>query len=133
MFNKAESLSVLAVEDTDFSAANFTAIEDQISTFIAQMDAIYLTIDMDVFPAATAPGVSAPAAHGVDYSLIEKLIRTITDAKDADGNRKLKLADIAELNPRYDIDNHTSRLAARLVWTITRSLSTPEEPQGVTQ
>ncbi len=133
LFNKAESLSVLAVEDTDFSAANFTAIEDQISTFIAQMDAIYLTIDMDVFPAATAPGVSAPAAHGVDYSLIEKLIRTITDAKDADGNRKLKLADIAELNPRYDIDNHTSRLAARLVWTITRSLSTPEEPQGVTQ
>lgn len=130
LFNKAEALGVMTIEDCDISMTNFTTVEDQINTFAAQVDAVYLTIDMDVFPAATAPGVSAPATHGVAFSLVEKLIKTLADAKDAEGNRKLKLADIAELNPRYDIDNHTARLAARLVWTITRSLSTPTEPQG---
>ncbi|WP_281545327.1 formimidoylglutamase [Grimontia sp. SpTr1] len=135
LFDKAEDLNVLVVEDTDFTAATLATIEDKLSTFVSEMDAIYLTIDIDVFPASTAPGVSAPAAHGVDYVLVEHLIRHIGNAKDKHGLPKLKIADIAELNPRYDIDNHTSRLAARLVWTISRSLADHlvTENQGVKQ
>ncbi|WP_325892637.1 formimidoylglutamase [Grimontia sp. NTOU-MAR1] len=123
LFDKARDLKVLVVEDTDFTATTIATIEDRLSTFISGVDALYLTIDIDVFPAAIAPGVSAPAVHGVDYALVESLIRSIGEAKDKDGLPKLKIADIAELNPRYDIDNHTSRLAARLVWTISRSLA----------
>ncbi|USH03951.1 formimidoylglutamase [Grimontia kaedaensis] len=130
LFNKARELNVLVVEDSDFTTSSYAYIEDQLNTFIAGMDAIYLTIDLDVFPAATAPGVSAPAVHGVEYLLVERLIRTIAETVNKDGHPKLKIADIAELNPRYDIDNHTSRLAARLVWTISRSLA---NTQGVKQ
>ena len=86
---------------------------------------------MDVFPAATAPGVSAPAAHGVDYSMVEALLNPILNAKSKRGDNKLRLADIAEYNPRYDIDGHTSRLAARLIWTILRSLNNELYVQGV--
>lgn len=135
LFAKAHALDVLTIEDVDFHIANLKTIETHIDTFIAKVDVVYITIDLDVFPAATAPGVSAPATHGVDYALVESLIRRIGEARDDSGSPKLKIADIAELNPRYDIDNHTARLAARLVWTISRSLTGPivRNSQGMTQ
>ncbi|MEZ8142407.1 formimidoylglutamase [Enterovibrio sp. FF113] len=131
LFDRAELLSVLAIEDKHISAESLSTVRDKLQGFMSQVDALYLTIDIDVFPASTAPGVSAPAVHGVAYPLVESLIEDILSAENSDGTMKLTLADIAELNPRYDIDNHTARLAARLIWTITRSLSGPTHSQGV--
>jgi len=85
-----------------------------LQAFMAACDHLYLTIDLDVLPAFEAPGVSAPAARGVPLGLIEPLIETVRDSG------KLRLADIAELNPDYDIDHRTARAAARLVWTLTQ-------------
>jgi formiminoglutamase len=31
---------------------------------------------------------------------------------------KLRLADLAEFNPTYDVDQHTARVAARLAWVL---------------
>ncbi|EAR57685.1 formimidoylglutamase [Photobacterium sp. SKA34] len=124
LFNKADELNVLTVEDHQLHPTSLQSIQGSLATFIEQCDHLYLTIDMDVFPAATAPGVSAPAAHGVDYPMVEALLKPILNAKSEHGNSKLRLADIAEYNPRYDIDGHTSRLAARLIWTILRKLNT---------
>ena len=31
---------------------------------------------------------------------------------------KLRLADLAEFNPRFDVDGHGARAAARLVWQL---------------
>jgi len=31
---------------------------------------------------------------------------------------KMRLADLAEFNPLFDIDQHSARIAARLVWTL---------------
>jgi formiminoglutamase len=56
-----------------------------------------------------APGVSAPAARGVALDVIEPIIDAVA------GSGKLRLADIAELNPALDIDQRTARVAARLV------------------
>lgn len=123
LFNKADELSVLTVEDSDISPDTFNTVRQSLTQFMAKCDHLYLTIDMDVFPASTAPGVSAPATHGVSFPLVEGLIKEILQARDSDGKQKLKLADIAETNPLFDIDNQTSRIAARLVWTITRGLS----------
>lgn len=76
---------------------------------------IHLSIDLDVLPASQAPGVSAPATLGVDFSLIRQICLDIA------ATGRLKLVDIVELNPKFDRDNATARLAARLVNDIARS------------
>lgn len=113
LFRRAEELGVLAWEDRAMTAATLPRLQQEVADFIGRCDHLYLTIDIDVFPAAQAPGVSAPAARGVGLDLIEPVIEQIK------ASGKLRLADLAELNPEYDVDGHTARLAARLIHTLT--------------
>ncbi|MDF5810623.1 arginase family protein [Pseudomonas aeruginosa] len=43
--------------------------------FLQSVDHLYLTVCLDVLPAAQAPGVSAPSAHGVEMPVVEHLVR----------------------------------------------------------
>lgn len=113
LFQRAKTLGVLVREDREVTAARLDAIVRDIKRFITRCEHLYLTIDLDALPAAEAPGVSAPAARGVSLALIEPLIEAIRDSG------KLRLADIAELNPDYDIDDRTAKVAARLVHQLT--------------
>lgn len=113
LFQRAKDLGVLVREDREFTAATLEAILRDVKRFIAHCEHLYLTIDLDVLPATEAPGVSAPAARGVSLALIEPLIEIIRDSG------KLRLADIAELNPEHDIDGRTAKVAARLVHQLT--------------
>lgn len=89
-----------------------------LSQLLAAHDRVYLTICLDVLPAPVAPGVSAPAGLGVPLAILEPLIELISDSG------KLVLADIAELNPLFDRDHQTARVAARLVARLARSWQT---------
>ena len=82
---------------------------------------MYLTVCLDVLPAATAPGVSAPGVLGVPLAHVERLIYLVA------GSGRLIAADIAELNPQADRDATTARVAARLVARIVRGAG------GITQ
>lgn len=113
LFDKAEQLQVLTWEDRTMIQSRLAEMHSELNAFIGRCDHLYLTIDIDVFPAALAPGVSAPAARGVALDVIEPLIEQIS------ASGKLRLADLAELNPEYDVDGHTARLAARLIHTLT--------------
>lgn len=113
LFQRAHELNVLTYEDRELIATRLDVVIRDIQRFIAHCEHIYLTIDLDVLPAADAPGVSAPAACGVSLALLEPLIEVIRDSG------KLRLADIAELNPEYDIDKRTAKVAARLVHQLT--------------
>ncbi|GED22781.1 formimidoylglutamase [Halomonas halmophila] len=113
LFRRADDLGVLIREDRDITHTGIDAIRRDLERFIARCDALYLTIDLDVLPAAEAPGVSAPAARGVPLALIEPLVETVRNSG------KLRLADLAELNPEHDIDGRTARVAARLVHLLT--------------
>lgn len=126
LFQRADELNVWYIEDHQFLADKAAKQLQQLKKFITQCDFIYLTIDLDVFPAATAPGVSAPAGRGVSYHAIEPFIQTILLQQD-----KLILADIAEYNPNYDLDNQTARLAARLCWDIANSLSNSDAIKNI--
>ncbi|GAB4098016.1 formimidoylglutamase [Sinomonas halotolerans] len=109
LFDRADELGVRHLLDeytTRETAEQFT--ED----FLADLDAVYLTIDLDVLPAAVAPGVSAPAALGVPLEVVIAVVRRVA------ASGKLLHADLAELNPSLDIDGRTARVAARLVDTI---------------
>ncbi|MEA3543858.1 MAG: arginase family protein, partial [Thermodesulfobacteriota bacterium] len=84
--------------------------------FIRPCQAVYLSIDLDVLPAATAPGVSAPAGRGIPLPVLEQLLSLIRSV----AQKRLRVADIAEYNPIYDIDSRTARVAARLCHLLTR-------------
>jgi len=113
LFQRAADLGVLVREDREIRESSLDAIGAELDAFAAGCDALYLTIDIDVLPACEAPGVSAPAPRGVSLALLEPLIERLK------GSGKLRLADLAELNPEYDIDNRTARVAARLIHLLS--------------
>ena len=118
LFNKADQLGVWYEHDRDITQVNQIAQLVKLQKFIADSDYLYLTIDLDVFPAATAPGVSAPAARGVSYEALAPFLEQIFKHSE-----KLIIADIAEYNPDYDVDAQTARLAARLCWDIASAMA----------
>ena len=96
------------------TAAKLPHLQQWMHQFIDQVDHLYLTIDIDAFSAALAPGVSAPAARGITLEVVEPLLEIIGR------DNKLRLFDIAETCPAFDIDGHTARLAARLIHLLVR-------------
>jgi len=109
LFARARELGVQWWTDEQCLAAGADGIREFVADFAAGLDILYLTIDLDVLPAATAPGVSAPAAYGVPLPLIAAAVHA------AAGSGKLALLDVVELNPSLDIDGRTARAAARLI------------------
>ena len=112
LFDRAEQLGVHIISDEDCTNKKWKKIADQIETFIDQVDVIYLTIDMDCLPSSVVPGVSAPAAYGIALSFVERAVKIIM------ASGKVKMADIAEINPTYDTDQRSCKVAARLLATI---------------
>ncbi|UPR50987.1 formimidoylglutamase [Vibrio cyclitrophicus] len=118
LLNKADQLGVWYEHDRNMTQVNQVAQLIKLQKFITECDYLYLTIDLDVFPAATAPGVSAPAARGVSYEALAPFLEQILQHSE-----KLIIADIAEYNPDYDIDGQTARLTARLCWDIASAMA----------
>lgn len=108
LFERARALGVRWMLDEQMAAHRFAEVADLLADFLGGVDHLYFTICLDVLPASVAPGVSAPAARGVALDVVEQ----IADLLAASG--KLRVADIAELNPAQDIDQRTARVAARL-------------------
>ena len=112
LFDIAKSKQFKFLYNHEFSSDNFSLVKEEIQRFASQVDSIYLTIDMDGFSSVIAPGVSAPSPLGFDIAIAIRTIEEIFSTK------KLIAVDIVELNPEYDIDNCTARLAARLIYKI---------------
>jgi formiminoglutamase len=89
---------------------------EYLDAFLADLDGICLTIDLDGFASAYAPGVSAPSALGFSPGAVFPLIDHLAQSG------KLISLDVAELNPTYDQDNVTAKLAARCIETVVRNL-----------
>ncbi|MCH9691322.1 MAG: formimidoylglutamase [Gammaproteobacteria bacterium] len=116
LFRRAEELGVHTIADHEITPWRIANVQQQIKTFIEEVDFIYLTIDLDVFPAATMPAVSAPAGRGVSFELFEPLLDTVLTSN------KVRLADMAEFNPSFDIDDHGARTAARIAFQISNAV-----------
>ncbi|MCA5005565.1 formimidoylglutamase [Sphingobacterium bovistauri] len=111
LLQSAESSGVNIIYGSELFPNNIEHIKSKIQDFVNGVDDIYLTVDMDAFAAAFAPGVSAVAMNGIIpehtfYSLLSYIYQ----------QPKLISMDIAELNPRFDIDERTARLAAHLIF-----------------
>lgn len=114
LFETAEKVKAGYIVMEEFRLHNWEFIEEQIIWFIDSVDKIYLSIDMDGFSSAFAPGVSAPSPMGFNPQIAFKVFELIVKSK------KLISLDVVELNPQFDQDNATARLAARSVEYIVR-------------
>jgi formiminoglutamase len=112
LFAHAERLGVRYVLDVDMQETQLPQRLNELQKLLDTADDVYLTIDLDVLPAATAPGVSAPAALGVPLSVVEAMVLRVR------ASGKLRAADIAEYNPALDQDRRTARAAARLAYRL---------------
>ena len=114
LFQAAEKLNTKFLVMEDFRLQRWEYIEEQISWFLDQVDALYLSVDLDGFSSAYAPGVSAPSPMGFDPEVAFKVFDLLGKSK------KLISLDVVELNPTYDQDQATGRLAARCVEYVLR-------------
>ncbi|OZI75906.1 formimidoylglutamase [Bordetella genomosp. 2] len=112
LYARAAEIGAAWVEDRDLQERFLDARLADLDRLLAAAGHVYLTVDIDVLPAAVAPGVSAPAAYGVPLPVVEEIVLRVKQSG------KLRLADLAECNPAFDIDQRTARVAARLAWQL---------------
>lgn len=66
----------------------------------------YVTLDMDAFDPALAPGVSSPEPDGLDYREVRRLLRETAE------RTQVVAFDVMETNPMLDPGGNTAYLAA---------------------
>ncbi len=108
LFEIAAEKKVSYVSSLDCEAFDET-LKSKLQNFIENVDVLYITIDLDGFSAAYAPGVSAPSTLGFTPNFVYKALDFLFQSK------QVISCDIAELNPDFDIDHRTAGLAAKLV------------------
>lgn len=116
LFEFASKHLVEWIEMESFQLTKWDYIQEYLNTFCRDKNKIYLTIDLDGFSSAYAPGVSAPSPLGFDPLIIQCIIKWLVES------RKLIAVDFVELNPVFDVDEKTAKLAARLIEHLVRNL-----------
>ncbi len=116
LFQTAKELNVTYILSDTFQIQFLDEINTWIDAFIKNVDKVYVTIDLDGFSSAYAPGVSAPSPMGFTPQIVLECLKTIISSG------KLISLDIAEMNPKFDIDDQTAKLAASLVHYIMHTI-----------
>lgn len=110
LFDTAHEYNMKYILADELFFENLPNLYAKLNEFINQSDVVYLTVCMDVFNVSVAPGASALAYNGIfadaAFMHLFKLILT---------SDKLIAMDVAEVNPMYDTNEITARLAASLI------------------
>ena len=121
LFDRANHTGTIILSAPDFNEKNQGQNTKVLREFLSKIENLYLTIDLDVFASAYAPGVSAPTALGlIPDSYFFIILNLILQSG------KLRSVDFAELNPTLDQDQRTARLAAALIDHIVNQLLNEE-------
>lgn len=110
LFDTAHQFGMKYILADELFFENLPSVYERVNELADSVDVLYMTICMDVFNASIAPGVSASAYNGIFADaafmhLYKHILR----------NEKLVALDIAEVNPHFDIQDRTARLAASLM------------------
>jgi len=115
LFDTAHQFGMKYILADELFFENLPSVYERIDALADAVDVLYVTICMDVFNASIAPGVSAAAYSGIfaDASFMHLYKHLLK-------NEKLLALDIAEVNPQFDIQERTARLAASLAneWLV---------------
>jgi formiminoglutamase len=80
LFERARALDVVWRLDERCQVADRPEIAERLNGFIGDIDWLYLTICLDVLAEAVAPGVSAPASHGVPLEVIAFVVAAAAES-----------------------------------------------------
>jgi len=117
---RAEEAGVVMVDADGFAIDMIDEVMDAVDAAVGDAD-ICLSIDLDVFAAAFAPGVSAPSAMGIaPDAAFRRVLRGIL------ATGRVRGVEIAELSPAHDIDDRTARLGAMLAFEVAGALGAPD-------
>ncbi len=93
------------------------ALTDLLAALAASHAGLSLSVDLDAFPQSCAPGVSAPGVVGVAPGAVLRAAARLGALP------CVTQLGIYELNPRFDVDGATARLAARIAWSYLTGLA----------
>ncbi len=78
---------------------------------------LYVTLDMDGFASAFAPGVSAPSTDGFTPWEIGPALRC------AARDHRFQAFDVVEVSPQWDADGRTAKLAASMIMQVLAGIA----------
>jgi formiminoglutamase len=122
-FEIAKKYNVKFILADDFHQGLQEKCFDFIDRVVDENELIYLSLSLDVFSPAYAPGVGSIQPLGLNPWHVIPLIRQ------AAASTKVICYDIAEYIPRYDIDHRTAKLAATLIYEIIHHHIEPSRPR----
>lgn len=109
LIQRAQDWDTMIIERDHFHLENWNEIQARLEAFATGVDQILLTVDMDGFASAFAPGVSAASPMGFAPDIVLRCLDYLGQTG------KVISIDIAETNPVYDQDDQTAKLAASLI------------------
>ncbi|MBC8124989.1 MAG: formimidoylglutamase [Candidatus Kapabacteria bacterium] len=114
-FVRDAGMHVVMLGDTRKESIVF--VWDRAYAHAALSQRVYVSLDMDAFASAFAPGVSAPAADGFTPYEVASCLRA------AASSGSMAAFDIVEMNPRFDVDGRTAKLAATMISEVLAGLA----------
>lgn len=109
LYKIASDIKANYISNEDCTLINLNHIYKVIDEYFKDYKHLYVSIDLDGFASSHAPGVSAPGPFGFSTHFFRCVFEYILKTK------KVVAIDIVELNPDYDVDSITAKLAAQIV------------------
>ncbi|VVB95942.1 N(1)-aminopropylagmatine ureohydrolase [uncultured archaeon] len=104
----SKGASIFTLSDIT-STGTSAVMEEALKIAGSNTKSVFISIDIDSVAQCFAPGNSSPDARGFSPKQIREL------AFIAGASKAVKLLDIVEINPLFDIDNRTARLGASII------------------
>lgn len=122
LFDTAKKYQTKTILADELHVGDIQKCVDFIDRIIDQNEIVYMSVCLDVFGSAYAPGVSATQPLGLAPWDVIPYVRQLANSG------KVISFDIAELSPRYDVDQRTSKLAALLIYEFIHHYHHPSQP-----
>ncbi len=111
-----ENSAITVINSREFYTRGHKEIQRQVIEVLKDVEAVYLSLDIDVLDPAYAPGTGVPEAGGLSTRDVIELVREIMC------NLPVKAVDLVEVAPVLDHSDITSWAAVRIIYEIFATL-----------
>jgi len=119
-FSHASGMTVIYMED--FMRMGVAAVAERARSVVGD-GPVYISVDVDGFDPAYAPGTGTPEAGGLEAREGIALLRSL-------GGLNIIGADVVEVAPQYDPTTNTAQLAAQLLFEEFALMALGRKPHG---